>query len=107
MLTKIEKTKELCNFYNFTRDTAIEFWPQVEGIRETYLKMEKETVAEILRKGIDDGEISVPESELAALTIVIAVKGMEAQWIMKNNDFPKAEAVDKLLDILFYGISKR
>ncbi|RLC37130.1 hypothetical protein DRH29_02925 [candidate division Kazan bacterium] len=107
MLTKIGKMKELSNFYNVTREAAIEFWPQVEGIRENYLKMEKNIVLDILRQGIINNEISVPEPELTAQTIVIAVKGMEARWIMKSSNYPEDKTIEKLLDILFYGISKR
>ena len=105
MLTKIEKMKELSNFYNVTREAAIEFWPQVEGIREHYLVMEKNVVLEILQQGINDNELSDSEPELTAQTIVIAVKGMETQWIMKNSGYPREESIEKLLDILYYGIS--
>ena len=105
ILTKIKKMQDMCNFYNVTREAAIEFWPQVEGIREHYLELEKNVVLEILQQGINDNELSDSEPELTAQTIVIAVKGMETQWIMKNSGYPREESIEKLLDILYYGIS--
>lgn len=77
-----------------------------KGLGRTIWKWRKHCI-DILRQGIVNNEISVPEPELTAQTIVIAVKGMEARWIMKSSNYPEHKAVEKLLDILFYGIAKR
>ena len=105
--TKISKLKEFINFYNVTRETVIDFWPEVHGMLERYTEMEKDIILDILQEGIRRDELVISDPELAAYSIVLALRGYEASWLNRGLNFDLEQSIGKLLDILFNGIRKR
>lgn len=106
LLTKVRKITKLVNFYQVTRETVDEYWPQIEDIRKKYLAEEQKIVFEILRDGINRDELSVAAPELTANAIVIAVKGLESTWMLEESLMELEEGIDILLNVLFKGILK-
>lgn len=107
IISKISKIRELLNFYNVTRETIFEFWPHVDGIRESYREMEKNIILDVLLEGIKNNEVAVPDPELTAEAIVLSLRGLESPWLNEDKNFNLEEGIEKLMDILFYGILKR
>ena len=76
-------------------------------MRERYNKEEIQTIQRILNKGIEQGQFRIENSELAAIAIFTAMKGLEIPLFWhKVSDEPEMRS-ENLLNILFYGIVKK
>ena len=62
----------------------------------------------LLQEGIDTGLFKVKDTELSAIAIITAMRGLEIPLLVTS---PKADdldtIIDDMLDILFYGLVKR
>jgi len=105
--TKACKITDLVNFHQVTKEGIDEYWPRIDKLRENYLSEECKLVQDILTDGTNNGELEIADPELTAYAIVIAVKGLESEWMLENSPMELEEGVDLLLNILFRGILKK
>lgn len=107
VLTKMLHLKELANYYSTLYDEYLEHYSFVEKARRRNFDEEMSIVRSILDDGVGKGIFSVEDSQLTALSIVSALKGLEYPWTFESNvpDFEKS--IDVLLGILFKGIETR
>jgi AcrR family transcriptional regulator len=107
LLTKISRVRELVNFYQVTREAAVEYWPLIKGIKRKYLKAERSILVDILTEGNKRGELVVPEPELFAQIIAASTSGMEAPWLLSELSISQEEFVDAVVEAFFKGIARR
>ncbi len=107
LLTKISRARELVNFYHVTREAAVEYWPRIKGVKETYLKAERSLLQSILIEGNHRGELVVPEPELFAHIIAASTSGMEAPWLLSDLSVSLEEFVDSVVELFFKGIATK
>ena len=106
LVTKLREIRQLVNFYKVTRDTVDEYWPHVQGARESFLEEEKELLTEIFNTGIKEGELAIRNPEMTAQVIVTALKGVETPWLLDDLMVELDEFVDTMLEVLFKGIGR-
>ena len=104
---RVRTVAELANLYEVTRETASEYWPRCEDIREKHLLEEQQIVQNILEGGMSEGVFDLRSPELTASTIVMAARGLESSWMLEANSMEIEEGADILLDVLFRGILRR
>jgi hypothetical protein len=98
--------KQLANFYSALSDEYLENFKFIEKFREKYDEEEFNSIAEILKEGIERKIFKIKDIEMTTLAILIALKGFET-WIFKGNVKWSESDLDNLLDVLFYGIVKK
>jgi AcrR family transcriptional regulator len=107
VITRMKVLKKLANFYSALKDEYLEHYAFIETIRKKYLKEEARMIEKILRTGVEQGAFVIKDLELAAFTIVIALKGLEYPLIAESKMLNTEQSISNLLGILFKGIDKR
>lgn len=106
VLMRMKFLKELVNLNEALRNDYLRNLEFVERMRQQYDREEHEVLQEILREGIDKGTFRIDETEFAASAFVTVMKGLEVPLFIEH-DFPVSdleERLDKMLEILFYGL---
>lgn len=97
---------DLSGYSRVVREQYFEQYAFIENARVKYDRFETETLTGILKKGIRDGEFRIPDAELAAHALQVALKGFEVEWAATDGkEFQRK--LEILLGVLFDGISKR
>ena len=97
----------MANFYEAIKNEFLTNLDFINKIREKYDKEEMQMVENFLKEGINRNDFNLDNTELAAIAIVTAMKGLEIPLIKYNNKLNLEERIDHLLNILFFGIIKR
>lgn len=80
----------------------------MEHLREKYDKDELQVIQQILDEGVEAGQFDVDDTYLTALIIVNTLKGVEIFFILDKLDISEYSGhLNRLTDILLYGITKR
>jgi AcrR family transcriptional regulator len=96
--------------------TKTEFDDQVmSGVRDwfSFVDRVQETIADLLRQGIEAGEIeSQVDPELVALALISYLNGIEETWFiqtMSNGEsrFSPARMAEDFIELILRGIQKR
>ncbi len=107
VLTKMLYLKELANYYSTLYDEYLEHYSFVEKARRRNVEEEIAIVRSILEDGAKRGIFFMEDSQLTALGIVSALKGLEYPWTFESDVLDLEKSVDILLNILFKGIETR
>lgn len=103
IIIRMQKFNELANFYEAIKSDYLSHLDFISKIREKYDKDEINMVQAILFEGVVNKEFKLDDTELAAIAIVTAMKGLEIPlFINKHSDLEKR--LDDLLNILFHGM---
>jgi len=103
---RMQVLNKLSNYYNAVFSDDLSHFDFIEKVRERYNKQEIQTIQRILDKGIKQGQFRIDNTELAAIAIFTAMKGLEIPLFWhKVADKPEMRS-ENMLDILFYGIVK-
>ncbi|NLY91049.1 MAG: TetR/AcrR family transcriptional regulator [Firmicutes bacterium] len=107
VVTRMTAFKRVANLFTAFKDEYLESYSFIERLRENYNRYEIETIAAILKEGLEKGIFAVKNLELTAYTIFIAAKGLEYSWALEP-DMKQVEInIDSMLDILFNGLVKK
>jgi AcrR family transcriptional regulator len=106
LVTKMSEIRTHTNLYRAIRDSIDEQWPQIESIREFFLKTETELIKQILDDGIKRGELALLNPGMLASVIATTSKGMEIPWLLDNLSGELDKFIDTFLEALFRGIGK-
>jgi len=107
ILVRMNSFRKLSNYYNAIFSEDLSHFDFIEKIRERYDKEEVQTVERILTEGAKIDTFKVENTELAAIAICTAMKGLEIPLFWKRKDSEIESRLDDILDMLFYGIVKR
>jgi AcrR family transcriptional regulator len=92
------------NFYDAINNDYLSHLEFILKIREAYSKEETKMIQNILVDGVTRKIFQVEDTELAAIVIVIAMKGLEIPLLTTSRSENIALHLDRMLDILLYGI---
>ena len=97
----------MVNFYEAIKNEFLTHLDFINKIREKYDKEEMQMVESFLKDGVNRNQFIVDNTELAAIAIVTAMKGLEIPLFKYNNQLNWDERIDHLLNVLLYGIVRR
>ncbi|MBU8933534.1 MAG: TetR/AcrR family transcriptional regulator [candidate division Zixibacteria bacterium] len=107
LLTKMEKFRDLINFYQVTQETSQDYWPFVAETREWFLAQERKIVEDVLRQGNESGELDVKDPALVSHMMVVSLKAQEYSWATKGMGVSLEDYVEMMMDVMINGIRKR
>ncbi len=107
VLTRMTALQRVANFYSAFKDEYLESYGFIERLRENYNRYEIETIAAILKEGLEKGIFAVKNLELTAYTIFIAAKGLEYSWALEPDMKQVETNIDSMLDVLFNGLVQK
>ncbi len=107
VITRIKALNRLVNYYNALKDEYLERHDFIRKIREEHLKDEINIIKKILTEGMRTGQFEIKNLDIAAMSIFLALKGLEYPMIIEDKYDEIEKSIDSLLDILFNGINKR
>jgi len=105
--TRMKCMKELANIYSALKEDYLKHYQFIQKLREDYDREEVKIVKNILQEGITKKIFMIADLELTSLTVVTALKGLEYDWAVKTEEEVVEKNIDNLLNILFYGITKK
>jgi len=106
-MKRMEMLNQVANFYSAFKDEYLEQYASIQKLRRKFDAWETATIKSILQEGVDKGVFVVHDLELAAFTIMTAMKGLEYHWAMQKDVSKIRNGISSLFDILFNGIMKR
>lgn len=95
---------KLSNYYNAVFSDDLSHFDFIEKVRERYNKEEIDIIQRILNKGIEQGYFRIENTELTAIAIFTAMKGLEIPLFWHKVADNTEVRLEKMLKILFYGI---
>lgn len=107
ILVRMKTFQKLSNFYHAIFDETLRHFEFIEKIRVKYDEEEIHTVRKIFDEGMKSGHFRMDDSELVAIAIIRALKGLEVPLFWTHINENVDETIDEFLNILFYGIIKR
>lgn len=107
VMIRMRAIKKMANFYRVFKDEYLKSYAFIQKIRQGYDLYEISVIKSILSFGVEKGTFCVKDIPLASTAIFTAVKGLEYDWAVKIGESEIEKNVDKLLEVLFYGIVKR
>ncbi len=104
---RTQMLNKLSNYYNAVFSDDLSHFDFIEKVRESYNKQEIQTIQWILNRGIEQGQFMIENTELAAIAVFTAMKGLEIPLFWhKVSDEPELR-LENMLNILFYGIVRK
>lgn len=107
VFTRLNKIRELSNFYDVLENNFIRSLDFIENLQQKYHQKEISILQNILSEGVKSREFNIQDTEIAAIALVTAIKGLEAPLIIRGAKKNLERRVDYVLKILFYGIMRR
>ncbi len=104
ILFRMHKLKTLTNFYAALKADYLSHLEFIENIRQKYDEDEIAIVTKILQSGIERKNFVIDDSELAAVALVTAMKGLEIPLFIKKEYGRIEDRLDNLMNFLFYGL---
>lgn len=107
ILVRMNSLRKLSNYYNAIFSSDLSHFDFIERIREKYDAEEVHTIERILKEGARTRTFRVENTELAAIAITTAMKGLEIPLFWKKMDKGVESRLNDILNMLFYGIAER
>jgi AcrR family transcriptional regulator len=109
VIERMNGIKSMKNLYHIIQT---EFQGQRDFVNQTRQITDQEEikiVTAILDQGVQDGIFHLEDTFLTAIAIVTALKGMEIPLLINETDGDNLldQRLDRLLDVLFFGMVKR
>jgi AcrR family transcriptional regulator len=104
---RMQSLEELAIYYDAMRNEQLTHFDFISRIRERVYKEEVVMMQNILIDGVARKIFQIEDSELAAIAIVIAIKGLEIPLLATNRIQNIDLHLNHLLEILLYGLIKR
>jgi len=107
IITRAAYVKNLVNLYAALKEDYLKNYAFIVTLRKQDFADEQIMLKGILQKGETDGLFAIPNLDLFAQAIVIALKGFEFSWAMEKDMGQVARDTDALLEVIFNGLLKR
>ena len=88
------------------QDKLLDIW-RVEKVRKNFDQREVEIIKGILDDGVREGVFSMPDTDITALVLHYALKGLEVPYIrgvMGDNISQRIKRRDNVMNLIFNGI---
>ena len=107
ILTRLLSFKELVNLFTAISSDGIDQISFIEDIRKKYEQEQVNIIKMILMESINNEEVNVDDIDLVSDAMAVILKGLEYHLMFKPNEVTAIESkVDKVLDVVFKGITK-
>lgn len=107
VITRMRYLRELANIYHALKDKYFDHYAFINETRKKNFNMEIKIIKSILNEGVAKNIFIIEDVDLTAFAIVSSLKGLEYNWAVEIPMPKMEESINKLLDILFYGINRR
>ncbi len=104
---RMRKLNKLTNFYSALKSDYLSQLEFIEKIRKSYDQEEVRIITKIIQDGVEKGLFNVEDPSLSAISIVIAMKGLEVPLFINKEQGNFESRLNNLINFLFYGIVKR
>lgn len=108
ILFRLHHVRTVENFYSALNEDSLSHLDFILDIRLNFEKDELSMLREILEEGMKDGSFQLSSSEIGAIAISTMMKGLELPlFLSDDHKTDRADLLDNLIHVLFYGIIKR
>lgn len=108
IVARMKLVRQLSSLYYAVRLDYLRHLPFIEKLRQRYDQEEIMMIKMALDEGVEKNEFEIDDTEMAAETISITLKGLEQPMFYSQEPPEKIEThLHKMLDMLFYGILKK
>lgn len=107
VLTRMKTFKKVSNFYSVIQSEAYSHLDFIDKIRNKHDIKEIRLLQDILDEGVSLGDFRIEDTELAAIAIFTALKGIEVPMFWSSKRKYAEDQLEGLLNVLFYGIMKK
>lgn len=97
----------LANYYQAMHNDYLLSMDFVKKMREKYDQQEVELLKKIFQEGTEKGLFRIDDEELAALAVTTALRGLETPLMADKNEKLPEQRMERILQMLSYGIVKR
>ena len=107
---RMETIRDLQNYHMAIKDDVVGVFDFLDHIKGRGDKEEFEMIKSIMEEGLATNHFQLKNTNIAALAISVALKGLETPLFrsMNTNNFDEFKVqIDNILNILFYGLIKR
>jgi len=106
-VARMKGLKNLADVFRSFREDYLLNYAFIDTIREDYDRYEVETVAGILREGVDTGDFEIRDIGVTAVAVATALKGLEYDWSVRLSADDIERNLSILTDVLIHGIASR
>ena len=107
ILTRMSTYAETSNFHSAMRSSNMREQEFIDRVKSIYEHQEVGLFKKILQQGIEEKYFKVFDIDLAAVAIVMAMRGMEDQLFVEGDSAIFLRRLDDIVQIIFYGIVNR
>ena len=104
---RISLVKEYGKLFNIVFAEEYTYLSFINDAKKSFEKFELLIVRNILKEGMERGEVRVLDLNMTAAAAVMAFKGVEAPLSHQVEKFDQELLVDTMVSVLFYGLSKQ
>ncbi len=105
---RLHHVRTVENFYSALNEDSLSHLDFILEIRRNFDLEELKLVQGILEEGMQDGSFQLSSSEIGAIAISTMMKGLELPLLLsRDHKTDRAELLEDLVRVLFYGIIKR
>jgi AcrR family transcriptional regulator len=97
----------LSNFYAAMKNELLDHLPFINKIRKDIDEKELEIVKSIIKEGVKCKQFEVKDLDMASITLVTALKGLEIPLFVENKVKDLSLYIDHLIHIICFGLIKR
>lgn len=108
ILTRLNAFENLVVFYSALKNEALEHFAFIESIRSKYDTEQVNIIKMILLEAVENDRIELDDVNLASESIGIILKGLEYHLMFsKSGEIIEEKKIDKIISMVFNGISKK
>ncbi len=108
ILTRLLSFKELVNLFTAISSGSMDQISFIEDVREKYEQEQVNIIKMVLMESITNEEVNVDDIDLVTDAMAVILKGLEYHLMFKPGETVEIESkVDKVLDLVFKGITKQ
>ena len=107
VITRIEVINELTNYYQVVHSDHLLQIDFITNMRKSYDQQEVDLLKDIFQEGVNSDLFRIKDSEIAAIAVTTALKGLEAPIMADKHENSLNYRTERILHMLSYGIVKR
>lgn len=107
VFVRMKSFEKLSNYYNAIFDKNLDHFDFIEKVREKYDREELAILRLILYDGTRKKVFNAQNSEYTAMAIQTTLKGLEVPLFWKKKEENIEARLNKILDVLFFGIVRK
>lgn len=107
VLTRMQTLHQFHNFYTAMTDEQLATMPFVKKLHNAYASEEIRLFRSVLDEGVRKNYFNINDIWLAALAIVMAMKGIEERLFVIQDTHEFERRLDDVINIIFYGVVSR